>query len=644
LPNRTAHRALSLYVALVVAAGGLVVVRSIVELTAAPRPVEWLLFTILAILTGSFTIRIASTEASISVADTFFITSALLFGPAACTVAVALDSFILSYRRRHSIDRIAFNTVAPALSLWCGATVFFAMTGASPLAAGPFEIGPLILPLVAMTLVYFGLNSGLLAVAIGLEARQSPVQVWRRHLLTLSLGYFAAGSVALSIVAIIQEAGVLAVAVVLPVLAVFHLTLKSSFGRLEDANRHIGQMDRLYMSTVQTLAMAIDAKDDVTHNHVQRVQSYAEALAHALHVEDEPTLKAIQTAALLHDTGKLAVPEHILNKPGGLTPAEFEQMKRHVDVGADILSLVNFPYPVVPIVRCHHENWDGSGYPRGLSGSEIPIGARILSVVDCYDALTSDRPYRRALSDEAAVEILGQRRGTMYDPAVVDMFLAIRHEISRAGSSVAGEMQTIQQLIRPKRSESSDTASSPEGACAALPPVQPDLPSFASLARLVSGSSTCQDVVNVASGLLASVVPGVTITGAWYVADEDGEHLSLVGATGPHAAHVLPRVRIREGVTGWVAAHHRPIVNADPRLDFGSAGSPAQVESCLSVPLSGNASVAGVLTLYAKDRQPFTDDQARTLQSAAPHLLAALGAAAAPRQPNSRDLKLVSSR
>ena len=154
----------------------------------------------------------------------------------------------------------------------------------------------------------------------------------------------------------------------LPLLAVFHLTLRSSFGRLDDARRHLGDMDRLYLSTVETLAMAIDAKDDVTHSHVRRVQAYAVGLARALGITDDTTLKAIEAAALLHDTGKLAVPERILNKPGKLTATEFEKMKLHVDVGADILSLVEFPYPVVPIVRCHHENWDGTGYPRGVSG------------------------------------------------------------------------------------------------------------------------------------------------------------------------------------------------------------------------------------------------------------------------------------
>ena len=195
-----------------------------------------------------------------------------------------------------------------------------------------------------------------------------PIAVWREHFLWLSVNYFAAASVSFCLVLLMYQANLLAAIVFLPLLVVLHLTLRSSFGRLDDARQHLAHLDRLYLSTVETLAMAIDAKDDVTHSHVRRVQAYALGLARALGVTDESTLKGIEAAALLHDTGKLAVPEHILNKPGKLSEAEFEQMKRHVDVGADILSLVDFPYPVVPIVRCHHENWDGSGYPRGVAG------------------------------------------------------------------------------------------------------------------------------------------------------------------------------------------------------------------------------------------------------------------------------------
>src|SRR3982751_2915497 len=176
--------------------------------------------------------------------------------------------------------------------------------------------------------------------------------------------------------------------------------------------------------------MAIDAKDQVTHGHIRRVQSYATTLAREVGVKDDGLLKAIEAAALLHDMGKLAVPEYILNKPGRLTDAEFEKMKLHASVGADILSAIDFPYPVVPIVRHHHENWDGTGYPDGLKGTDIPIGARILSVVDCFDALTSDRPYRPRLSDEDAIQILLERRATMYDPLIVDTFIRVHPEIA----------------------------------------------------------------------------------------------------------------------------------------------------------------------------------------------------------------------
>src|SRR5690349_14505109 len=176
--------------------------------------------------------------------------------------------------------------------------------------------------------------------------------------------------------------------------------------------------------------MAIDAKDQITHGHIRRVQIFAVGLARAMGVTATDQLKAVEAAALLHDMGKLAVPEHILNKPGKLTAAEFEKMKLHAGAGADILSAINFPYPVVPIVRHHHENWDGTGYPDGIRGTDIPIGARILSVVDCFDALTSDRPYRPRVSDEAAIAILLERRGSMYDPLVVDTFLQIHREIA----------------------------------------------------------------------------------------------------------------------------------------------------------------------------------------------------------------------
>ena len=241
-------------------------------------------------------------------------------------------------------------------------------------------------------------------------------------------------------------------------LLVLYFTFKAAMGRVEDADKHVEQLNRLYLSTIETLAMAIDAKDQVTHGHIRRVQAHATSLAKEVGVRDENLLKAIEAAALLHDMGKLAVPEYILNKPGKLTDAEFQKMKLHASVGADILSAIDFPYPVVPIVRHHHENWDGTGYPSGIKATAIPIGARILAVVDCFDALTSDRPYRPKLSDEEALAILKQRRGTMYDPMVVDAFFRF-HSVPSPELPRQGPPSEVLNTIARSRRAGPDTRS-----------------------------------------------------------------------------------------------------------------------------------------------------------------------------------------
>ncbi len=222
-------------------------------------------------------------------------------------------------------------------------------------------------------------------------------------------------------------------------------------GRIDDANKHVEHLNQMHMSTIETLAMAVDAKDQTTHGHIRRVQTHAVSLAKALGIDDTPLIRAIEAAALLHDIGKLGVPEHILNKPGALNSDELEQMRTHAALGADILSTTEFPYPVVPIVRHHHENWDGSGYPDGLAGVEIPIGARLLAVVDCFDALTSDRPYRQRMTQSEALDILVQRRGQMYDPLIVDTFLRFVDEIIDSDEDWKRERFTAQVIERQRK-------------------------------------------------------------------------------------------------------------------------------------------------------------------------------------------------
>jgi putative nucleotidyltransferase with HDIG domain len=631
--------------------GGLAILHSIAALPRAPHPLEWIAFAFLALAADSFTIRVASIEATMSTSDTFLITSALLFGPAPATVALAGLSIVMSWRRGHGWTRLAFNAVVPALSLWVATRAFFVIAGVAPLSEGLQSATAVIGPLFCLTILFFGLNSGLMAIAIGLEAKQSPATVWRQHFLWLSLGYLAAASVAFCLILLIQQMSLGAVAVILPIVAIFHLTLRASFGRVEDANQHVSQVNRLYLSTVETLAMAIDAKDDVTHSHVVRVQAYAIGLANALGITDELELKAIEAAALLHDTGKLAVPEHILNKPGKLSEAEFEKMKRHVDVGADILSLVHFPYPVVPIVQCHHEAWDGSGYPRGVAGEDIPIGARILSVVDCFDALTSDRPYRGRMTEEDALQILRERSGHMYDPHVVATFIDVYGSIPIApGKMVAGH--EVLQRIHQSRHEI-DAPREPVADISGA--ASTNLLAFVSLARAAAGEASVADVLALGSTLLTDVMPGST--GAWFLPDAAHDRLVVVEAFGPAAAVLRTMsVPVGERLTGWVAARRQPIINSDATLDLGArvdAVTPP-LSRCISLPLMAGDTLVAVLTLYTAAPDGFTADHGRLVQIVAPHLATAIDAAVRAQgasretipseKAGPRELRLVASR
>ncbi len=398
------------------------------------------------------------------------------------------------------------------------------------------------MPLAGFASVYFVLNSGLTACAVAIEKGISPLLVWRRHITVISVNYFAAASAAFFLLLVVQYLSVIALAAVIPLMAIFHLALRSWTGRIDDAERHVATVDRLYLSTIEALSTAIEAKDGVTSSHIHRVQHYAMGLANALGPLDELTMKAIQAAALLHDTGKLAVPERILNKPGKLTPAEFETMKLHVDVGADILSSIDFPYPVVPIVRAHHENWDGSGYPNGLHGIEIPIGARILSVVDCYDALTSDRPYRAGddrprcaghYSRPPRHDVRSDRRRHVR---------AVCRDIappSRQAAAAAGDCED-----QPGRG---DAAAAGRCGGAVWPPptkARNRSGSLANLARVISGRPTPADISSLIWSHVRHVVPHASC--AFFVSDPATDSVKVAFVAG-EAASMLQGLEMKLG-------------------------------------------------------------------------------------------------
>ena len=222
----------------------------------------------------------------------------------------------------------------------------------------------------------------------------------------------------------------------LPIAVIVYQLYSFYLEKYEQARNHIGELNKLYLQTVEALASAVDAKDRYTHGHIRRVQAYAAELARFCGIQNENELLAIQAGALLHDIGKIAIPEYILNKPTALTETEYEKMKIHPLVGANMLSTIEFPYQLIPLVKSHHERWDGNGYPERLKGEEIPLSARILALVDCYDALTTNRPYRSPMERTKIIEFFHREAGRAYDPIVVQTFIKHIEDIEAAGKNV----------------------------------------------------------------------------------------------------------------------------------------------------------------------------------------------------------------
>jgi diguanylate cyclase (GGDEF)-like protein/putative nucleotidyltransferase with HDIG domain len=606
----------SAYLWSVILAGAIVLGGSIIHLVQHPIGAQWFILAALTLISGSATVKLPSSYASISISETFVITGVLLFGPAAGTVLTALDALVISLRiaKRHDeAHRVLFNVSAPAFSAWCSAHLFFFVAAVPPLSQGaPTGINALLPALVLFALTYFALNSWLVTLVVAIERNLNPFFVWRTGFLWLSLNYFAGASVAVLFVGFTRTIDLGFIGIIIPLLLVLYFTFKTTMARVEDADRHVEQLNRLYLSTIETFAMAIDAKDQVTHGHIRRVQLYAIGLAREVGVRDDNLIKAIEAAALLHDMGKLAVPEYILNKPGKLTETEFEKMKLHAGVGADILSAVDFPYPVVPIVRHHHENWDGTGYPSGLKGVDIPIGARILSVVDCFDALTSDRPYRPRLSEEESLKIIVERRGTMYDPLIVDTFVRVHKAIAPEPIQGGPPTRALNEIVTARKTVSPQLES----------PVLDEISASADemlklydLARGLAGQVSVVDAGDIIAKHIRRLIPASLCI--FYVYDSVADELEAKHAVGEGVSLVRGmRIALGERLSGWVAANRQTISNSDPVLDLGEvARTPTlRLRSCLSTPLLHGKELVGVLSLYSTDGNAFSEDHRRVIE------------------------------
>jgi putative nucleotidyltransferase with HDIG domain len=393
----------------------------------------------------------------------------------------------------------------------------------------------------------------------------------------------------------------------LPIVYIAHRSYTKHLRQIEQEKAHVAEVTNLQLRTIETLATAIEVRDHGTHLHLQRVQVYAVEIGRELGLNDLE-LSALRAASLLHDIGKLAVPEQIISKPGKLTRAEFEKMKIHPVVGAEILERVAFPYPVVPIVRAHHEKWNGSGYPDGLKGEEIPIGARILAAVDCLDALASDRPYRRALPLDEAMAMVASESGTSFDPRVIEV-LERRHweleALARKGSQAnQPTLSTDVQVLRGAAPAAGLATNS--AATADLARLAQGVQNTAFTRKLpVFTDLALDEAAAVIAIRLENPVPYDAVV--LFVSDGNTLHPQYVG--GAHGAVfrnlVVPR---REGLVGWVLENRTAIVNGNPAVEPGYPRFATHLlRSALAVPFTANDGTQGVLALYRCEMEAFGD-------------------------------------
>jgi diguanylate cyclase (GGDEF)-like protein/putative nucleotidyltransferase with HDIG domain len=538
-----------------------------------------------------------------------------------CSATLA-QSFV-SRKQWPKWEQLVFNFCSTA----------FAIAGANYIFKGPLmnllqNSYPLLLMLAACT--YFILNTLPVATIISLTENKSLRNIWTECYFW-SFPYYLVGAAIAGMVSWLNrqinwQTSLLA----FPAVFVIYRSYRLYLGKLENEKKHVEDMAGLHLRTIEALALAIEAKDHTTHDHLQRVRVYAIEVAKLLNVNSDE-MEALRAAALLHDIGKLAVPEHIISKPGRLTPEEFEKMKIHPVVGAEILERVQFPYPVVPIVRAHHEKWDGSGYPDGLKGEEIPIGARILSTVDCLDALASDRQYRRALPLDEAMERVDEQAGKAFDPKIVAILKEhyVRLEKIALSKSNSVERQKLSTDLKVERGDAPATGF--EKSKATLPagsekPALQDTTFLSSIAAArqeaqmlfelshdLGNSLSLDETLSVLSVRLKKLVPYDSI--ATYILRGDKLVPEYVSGDNFRLFASL-QIPFGQGLSGWVAQNRKPIINGNPSVEPGYLNDPSKfstLRSAVSVPLEGLQGVVGVLTLYHNEKDSFTSDHLRIL-------------------------------
>ncbi len=499
---------------------------------------------------------------------------------------------------------------------------------------------------IAATIFFFS-NTIPVALIIGWDQQTDPFALWRREFFWFLPFYIVGAILAVTAYLIGLAFGWMTSLLLVPMVYIVYRTYSAQTAFVREREQHAIDTEALHLRTIEGLAMAIEAKDQGTHRHLLRVRVYVAELGKLMGLE-KPLMQALLIASFLHDIGKLAVPEHIINKPGKLTRKEFDKMKIHPVVGADILERVRFPYPVVPIVRSHHEAWDGSGYPDGLKGEEIPIGARLLTAVDCFDALASERPYRKAMPLDEAMAFVKGRAGIQFDPQIVALLAEHYHELEEKARQQIEEIEPLKTDLTIFRGEEPGAGFEPEhkvreltersdadqpiatvagpaqtrNASAKLVPAEGQAATAGhDTGQMIGNSLSTKNACVLISERLRPLVPFDCF--ALYL--KSGESLlpEFIDCAS-FKAFSMQQVAIGAGLSGWVAENARPIVNGNPTVEpnyLSDTGLLTAASSALSIPLlDPDGSVFGVLSLYAAASAAFSKDHLLILQAIEPKL------------------------
>lgn len=605
------------------------------------------------LISSRFTVPVTNVDGTSqshkSVADAFIFLAVMMYtmppantlGPA--VVLAAVVGFLASLSMEGRWNTV-FAVGTSVISTFVASLVYRALllvVAGSPVAAAErgFVLDILLFPLCVFGLVQYALSTFSTLAFNSLSAGKGRVTVSQESLIWTLITQVANVTSAALFYSALRGNGVPFLFVGALIIMLVHLLYRFNEKRVSEVTRaqteklkYTEEIADLHMNTIESLAIAIDAKDQTTHGHVRRTQIYATEMGKLLKVS-EPEVRALVAGALLHDIGKLAVPEYILNKPGKLTEAEFAKMKIHPTVGGDILKRVNFPYPVEDIVRYHHEKWDGSGYPKGLRAEQIPLVARIISVVDFYDATRCDRPYRKGMKREDSLALLQKMSGTSFDPRVVQLFVQHVAEFDALigkediREQVASENIDLVTGTRPDAGLASDVLGSPDGASGfrSITQAQREVFALHEIAQTIGSSLNMHDTVTLISNKLRAIVPFDTCV-IFIVDDRSGKAVAM-HVVGDHSdLFRMRRINVGEGITGWVVANARSMCNSSPELDL--VGLPDEItrsyRGVLVSPLIREDGAFGAISLYSKGRTSYTSEHVRLLESVGQHAASAL--------------------